>query len=95
MGLSKWTWFCRYGPYSQTQYTWQMVDRIVYGAMFRLVWAIALAWVIFACHNNWGGKSKLGEYMLKFKNNRIIIAPKIVFKSCGSSVRLTKDRNDR
>ena len=72
-----------------------MVDRIVYGAMFRLVWAIALAWVIFACHNNWGGKSKLGEYMLKFKNNSIIIAPKIVFKSCGSSVRLTKDRSDR
>ena len=48
-----------YGPYSQTQYTWKMVDRIVYDAMFRLVWAIALAWVIFACHNGWGGKTQI------------------------------------
>ena len=32
-----------------------MVDQIVYGVTFRTVWAIALAWVIFACHNGWGG----------------------------------------
>ena len=48
-----------YGPYSRTQYTWKMVEWIIYGAMFRIMWAIALAWVIFACHNGWGGKSQL------------------------------------
>ena len=48
-----------YGPYSQYQYTWQMVDQIVYGVTFRIVWAIALAWVIFACHNGWGGKRQV------------------------------------
>ena len=50
-----------YGPYSQTQYTWKMAEWIIYGVMFRIVWAIALAWVIFACHNGWGGKSQVME----------------------------------
>ena len=46
-----------YGTYSQTEYNWKMAKWIIYGVMFRVVWAIALAWVIFVCHNGWGGKS--------------------------------------
>ena len=42
-----------------------MVDQIVYGVTFRVVWAIALAWVIFACHNGWGGKSQVSKATIR------------------------------
>lgn len=42
-----------------------MVDQIVYGTMFRVLWAIALAWVLFACHNGWGGKRQVNKATFK------------------------------
>ena len=45
-----------YGPYSVTDYTWKEVDIISYGMLFRFVWALAVGWVIYACHNGFGGK---------------------------------------
>jgi len=44
-----------YGPYSQNDYKWKMVDNLIYGMFFRFVWAVAIGWVIFACHNGKGG----------------------------------------
>ena len=41
------------------------IDQIVYGTMFRVLWAIALAWVIFACHNGWGGKRQVNKATFK------------------------------
>jgi len=44
-----------YGPYSKADYTWKMIDNVIYGMFFRFVWAVAIGWVIFACHNGKGG----------------------------------------
>lgn len=30
-------------------------ENIFYGSLSRLTWAIAVAWVVFACHNGFGG----------------------------------------
>ena len=48
-----------YGPYSQYTKLWGDAENIIYGILFRLVWALALAWVIYACHNEMGGKITL------------------------------------
>ena len=48
-----------------------MVEWITYGVTFRIVWAIALAWVIFACHNGWGGKSQIIQIM---SGKKILVA---------------------
>ena len=49
-----------YGPYTATMHTWSEAENIIYGMTFRLVWAVALCWVIYACHNGYG--SKMGFY---------------------------------
>ena len=33
-------------------------ENIMYGTFSRFAWSLALAWVIFACHNGLGGKCK-------------------------------------
>ncbi|XP_066933870.1 nose resistant to fluoxetine protein 6-like [Clytia hemisphaerica] len=43
-----------YGPYSATKHSWSEAENIIYGMSFRLVWAVALCWVIYACHNGHG-----------------------------------------
>ena len=32
-------------------------ENIIYGTFSRFAWSLALAWVIFACHNGLGGTS--------------------------------------
>ena len=32
-------------------------ENIFYASLSRLTWALAVAWVIFACHNKFGGKT--------------------------------------
>ena len=32
-------------------------ENIFYASFSRLTWALAVAWVIFACHNKFGGKT--------------------------------------
>ncbi|XP_057290815.1 O-acyltransferase like protein-like [Hydractinia symbiolongicarpus] len=46
---------CVYGPFTATQEAWNQATNITYGVMFRFVWALALAWVVYACHNGYGG----------------------------------------
>ena len=46
-----------YGPYTATKHTWSEAENIIYGMTFRLVWAVALCWVIYACHNGYGSKN--------------------------------------
>ena len=36
-----------------TQY--EVMTSVVYGGGHRLAWGTALAWVVFACHNGYGG----------------------------------------
>ena len=48
-----------YGPYLEAfqELTAYLSDgsNIMYGGFHRLVWAMAVAWVIYACHNGYGG----------------------------------------
>lgn len=44
-----------YGPYSTTKHTWSKAEIITYGVSFRFVWCLAVGWVIYACHNGYGG----------------------------------------
>jgi len=45
-----------YGPYTATQYEWGVYENETYGLLFRVLWAFALSWLIFSCHNGNGGK---------------------------------------
>jgi len=36
-------------------------EEMLYGTFFRFVWSLCVAWVIFACHNNDGGKVLRGR----------------------------------
>ena len=48
-----------YGPYWHAVRdgapTFTNFERTIYGAFERLAWAVAVAWVIYACHNGAGG----------------------------------------
>ena len=62
-----------YGPYSAVNdHIWKEGETITYGVLFRIVWSIALCWVIYACHNGYGSKYKYVKEMIKmrqFRNN--------------------------
>jgi len=45
-----------YGPYTAVHdHAWGEAETVIYGMFFRVVWAIALCWVIYASHNGYGG----------------------------------------
>ena len=35
--------------------TYEVMTQVVYGGGHRLAWGAVLAWVVFACHNGYGG----------------------------------------
>ena len=48
-----------YGPYEEA---YKVLDEyfsdssnVMYGAFHRLIWAVAVAFVVYACHNGYGG----------------------------------------
>ncbi|XP_066933867.1 nose resistant to fluoxetine protein 6-like isoform X1 [Clytia hemisphaerica] len=43
-----------YGPFNAVTKSWNEAENLIYGMSFRLVWAIAICWVIYACHNGYG-----------------------------------------
>lgn len=48
-----------YGPFTVFKTdgdSFNRTENIFYGAFSRLAWALALGWVIYACHNKMGGK---------------------------------------
>ena len=36
---------------------WGQAENVIFGMLQRFLWGVALAWVTFACHNGYGGKS--------------------------------------
>lgn len=44
-----------YSPYTAMNKEWTFTVNIIYGLFFRAMWALAVAWLIFACHNGLGG----------------------------------------
>ena len=42
-----------------------MAESVIFGGFHRQAWAVACAWVIFACCRGYGGNSKHIEYQLK------------------------------
>lgn len=32
-------------------------EEMMYGVFFRIIWSMCIAWIIYACHNNIGGKT--------------------------------------
>ena len=36
--------------------TYEVMTQVVYGGGHRLAWGAVLAWVVFACHNGYGGE---------------------------------------
>ena len=45
-----------YGPYANNKHASDAVN-ILYSVLFRNVWAVAVSWVIYACHNGYGSMS--------------------------------------
>ena len=56
-----------YGPwktYKENPVFFTDGEEVMYGAFFRFVWAVAVAWVIYACENEAGGKTTLLDLLL-------------------------------
>ena len=48
-----------YGPYTAYKEggtPFNMVENIAYGTFSRTAWGLAIAWVIYACQNGYGGE---------------------------------------
>lgn len=48
-----------YGPYKSIKLPnvpFTKFENIMYGTFSRFAWGLALAWVVYACHRNFGGK---------------------------------------
>ena len=48
-----------YGPYSvykEGGTPFNMAENIAYGTFSRTAWGLAIAWVIYACQNGYGGE---------------------------------------
>jgi hypothetical protein len=50
-----------FGAYDLVQFDhgYDPVEATLYGSLHRPAWAIAVAWIIFACHSGYGGIPKL------------------------------------
>ena len=56
-----------YGPYTAiNDHSWSEGETIIYGITFRIVWSIALCWVIYACHNGYGSKFSFFKFLRFF-----------------------------
>lgn len=40
---------------------YEIMTQVTYGGLQRSVWAACLAWIVFACHNGYGGTRVMGE----------------------------------
>ena len=60
-----------YGPYLEAYEELSAYlsggSNIMYGTFHRLVWGMAVAWVVYACHNGYGGISRLFSISVNFK----------------------------
>ena len=45
-----------YGLYPSVKGHMSKAANVVYGSVSRFVWALALAWLVFACKYNYGGE---------------------------------------
>ena len=57
-----------YGLYPSYKTPMTKTATVIYAAVSRFVWAVALAWVVYACKYGYGGKSSDVDFTKLFPN---------------------------
>ena len=61
---------------------WNTVKRTAYETLSRDAWAVALAWIVYACNYGYGGESLIGELsslLLWVTERRVILSPALTY----------------